>query len=75
MQQCRFCQTKLRALAPGARRIFPRPGPPEIQDFSGLSSKYNRRPLRSHPARISGNCETRARRKSGAAEVRASRSP
>ena len=75
MQQCGFCQTKLRAPAPGARRSFPRPDPPEIPDFSCLSLRRNCRPLMGHPARISGNWANRASRKSGDAAVREFRSP
>ncbi len=33
MQQCRFCQTKLRSPAPCPRRINPRPDPPGIRIF------------------------------------------
>ena len=75
MQQCRFCQTKLRGPAPGARRIDSRPGPPEIQDFSSLSLMRSWRPRMGHPARMSGNWANRWRRKSGDAAVRESRSP
>jgi hypothetical protein len=74
MQQSRFCQTKLLAQAAGARRIFPgqargNPG------FSGLDLGRLPPLLPGQAARMPGNWENRARRKSGDAPVRASRSP
>jgi hypothetical protein len=75
MQQCGFCQTKLRAQALGARRSFPRPDLQEIPDFPCQSLRRSCRPLMGHPARISGNWPNRASRKSGDAAVKESRSP
>jgi hypothetical protein len=75
MQQCGFCQTKMRTPTLGVRRISPRPDPPETPDFSCLSLRRNCRSLMGHPARISGNWANRASRKSGDAAVREFRSP
>ena len=75
MQQSRFCQTKLRAPAPGARRIFPGQAQRESRVFRAWAFGASDRPLPGQPARMPGNWENRASRKSGDAAVRASRSP
>ena len=75
MQQSRFCQTKLRAPAPGARRIFPGQAQRESRVFVSRLIGVFRPLLPDQPARMPGNWENRASRKSGDAAVRASRSP